>query len=114
MINIVNKRKHKATSNDFLIGRPSPLGNIYSHMDNTLAIYKVSSRDEAVDKYELYLLTQIADKNIPIIVALNEIIYLAINGDVNLVCWCAPAKCHGDIIKKIVEPYVKSKTYIKY
>jgi len=28
---------------------------------------------------------------------------MAKTGDVNLVCFCKPKACHGDIIKKLIE-----------
>jgi hypothetical protein len=24
-------------------------------------------------------------------------------GDVVVICWCAPSKCHGDVIKELIE-----------
>lgn len=94
---VVNKRTHTPQPNDYYIGRPSPLGNPFSHMDLAHTI-KCSSRQEAVDKYEQWLRQEIAKPQSIVRAALK-----AIPKDANLVCWCAPLACHGDVIKKIIE-----------
>lgn len=74
---------------DICIGRPSKWGNPFSHKDGTLAEFKVSTRKEAVEKYEQYLL------NSPELMAdLHEL-----KGK-TLGCWCKPKSCHGDILVK--------------
>ena len=47
MTTVHNKRNFKGEG--VYIGRPSCLGNPYSHLENTKAAYKVRDRDEAVD-----------------------------------------------------------------
>lgn len=104
MITVVNQKKHKWTTNDIQIGRPTALGNQWSHRQNTWAKFTVDTRDEAVDQYEVWLREQIAAKNEAVADALNRIWLRARDGrDVNLVCWCAPKRCHGDVIKAIIE-----------
>jgi hypothetical protein len=98
MITVVNKRTHKGTPKDFYIGRPSPLGNPYSHKDNTLAKFKTESREESVELYKKWLLKRIQDKDPLVLTALKSI-----PKDANLVCWCAPLACHGDVIKEVLE-----------
>jgi hypothetical protein len=39
----------KKSPYDIYIGRPSKWGNPYSHLSGTLAEYKVSSREEAIE-----------------------------------------------------------------
>ena len=80
---------HKKNKFDVYIGRPSIWGNPYSHKEDTLAEFKVSSRAEAIEKYEQYLLSRkdLMDK-------LPELKHKILG------CWCKPQKCHGDILKK--------------
>lgn len=74
---------------DVYIGRPSKWGNPYSHKANTVAQYRVKSRQEAVKKYEMHLL------NSPELLRdLHEL-----RGKV-LGCWCKPLACHGDVLAK--------------
>jgi len=91
-IKVVNKKKHQETSNDVYIGRPSKWGNPFSHLPNSIAKYKVTSREESILKYEQWIKTQPHLMN-----SLPEL-----KGKI-LVCWCKPLSCHGDILKKLVE-----------
>jgi polynucleotide 5'-kinase involved in rRNA processing len=85
-------------SYDVYIGRPSIFGNPYTHIKdkNTLAEYIVSNRNEAIQKYEEYILNN---------QDLLEEIY-KLEGKI-LACWCHEKKCHGDIIIKLIEEHSK-------
>ncbi len=78
-------------SYDVYIGRPSIWGNPFSHLPNTMAMYKVKTRDEAIEKYEEWIQTQ------PHLLArLPEL-----EGKV-LGCWCRPKfRCHGEILVRL-------------
>lgn len=82
---------HIKEPHDVYIGRPSKWGNPYSHKEGTLAEFKVNSRNEAVSKYEDYLLS-----NEPLLNSLHELKGLTLG------CWCKPQKCHGDILVKLL------------
>lgn len=106
MIKVVNKRTHLPSSNDIYIGRGSALGNPFTgskKLENTKAEFQCSSREEAVAKYGVWIDEKIKQKDPEVRKALNEIYLKAKNGDVNLVCYCAPQLCHGDIIKEKIE-----------
>lgn len=105
MINVVNKYKHEPSNNDVYIGRGSPLGNPFTgskNVENTKATFQCSSREEAIKSYENYLRVAISNKNSYICNEMNRIWKMAKTGDVNLVCFCKPKTCHGDIIKKLI------------
>lgn len=89
MTNVVHCKKSKY---DVYIGRPSIWGNPYSHKDGTMAEFKVANRQEAIEKFEEYLL-----KNQELMDKLPEL-----KGK-TLGCWCKPKSCHGDILKKYVD-----------
>ena len=84
---VVHCKKEKY---DIYIGRPSKWGNPFSHLSGTLAQYKVSSREEAVQKYEEWLLNQPE-----LITSLPEL-----KGKI-LGCWCHPKSCHGDVLSRL-------------
>ncbi len=89
---VVNKKGHVPTPDDVYIGRPSKWGNPFSHLTGTLAEYKVSSREEAIDKYREWILQQ------PELMAcLPEL-----QGK-TLVCWCSPQACHGEVLAEMVD-----------
>jgi hypothetical protein len=74
-------------------GRPSPLGNPYSHMGNTLAKFRVKNRDEALDKYRRWLYHELTNGNKQVIEALENLKENDVLG-----CFCKPKACHCDII----------------
>lgn len=71
------------------VGRPTKWGNPFSHKSNTKAIHKTDTREEAVRRYEDYLIA-----NRELIIALTEL-----KGKV-LGCWCSPKLCHAQILAK--------------
>lgn len=102
-INVVNKRKHKSTPHDFYCGRPSVLGNPFSHKEGTLAEFVVENREQAIEKHRKYFHEQI-DKNKNMQMEIEKMIrHLHEFRQINLVCFCAPASCHADTIKNYLE-----------
>lgn len=82
MCKVLNSRqvgKH-ASATRVYIGRPSKWGNPF-------VIGRDGSRAEVVAKYRAWIVTQPALMN-----ALEEL-----RGR-DLVCWCAPLACHGDVL----------------
>jgi transcription elongation factor Elf1 len=75
---------------DVYIGRPSIWGNPYSHKSDTLAEFKVSSREEAVECYRTWFPKQEG--------ALEAVKDL--RGQI-LGCWCKPKACHGDVLLEL-------------
>lgn len=86
----------KRSQYDIYIGRPSKWGNCYSHLDGTLAEFKVATREEAITKYEEWI------RNQPEL--LSELYLLE---GMTLGCWCKPLACHGDILVKLIKEFVK-------
>lgn len=78
---VLNKRN---SANGVYIGRPSKWGNPF-------VIGKDGSRNDVVQKYEEYIRLQ-PDL---ILAAKKEL-----KGK-DLVCFCAPLACHGDVLLKI-------------
>lgn len=105
MINIVNKYKHVPTDSDIYIGRGSILGNPYTSINNraTKAKYVVESKEVSISFFETYLREKIKSKDSAICNELNKIWKMAKRGGINLVCYCHPNRCHGEVVKKIVE-----------
>jgi len=82
----------KRSKYDVYIGRPSKWGNPFSHMPNTLARYRVTTRAEAIKKYREWIMTEN--------MALGLSVRRELKGKV-LGCWCKPLPCHGDILAEI-------------
>jgi len=115
-INVVNKTVHASTYKDFYVGRGSVLGNPFTSKDlsTSKAKFKCNTKAEAIKSYAKYIDEAITDGENPICDELNKIYKAALKEDINLVCYCAPKPCHGDIIKskittKLIRYYIKNK-----
>lgn len=113
MIEVVNKKTHNPTPDDFYIGRGSIMGNPYyfKESNHPQALYKVDTVDECLDNYRKYLgqcwVTNKEIKNF-----IENLVERELSGDdTNLVCYCFPNKCHGDIIKEVVNDMVFIKRF---
>ena len=81
---VFNKKNLKgAAPNATYIGRPSPWGNPF-------VIGRDGTRAEVIEKYETWLLRQ------PHLMAQLD----RLRGR-HLVCWCAPFRCHGDVLLRL-------------
>ena len=90
MVEVLNKHHYRnkpLPENSVYVGRPTKWGNPFSHMSGTLAQWKASSREESVEKYREWIL-----KNEELLANIGEL-----RGK-DLVCWCAPAKCHAEVL----------------
>lgn len=91
MTRVVHCKKEKY---DVYIGRPSKWGNPFSHMPNTLAKFRVKTREEAISEYREWI-TKGDGKHL--LKDLHEL------RDKTLGCWCKPLSCHGDVLKELVK-----------
>jgi hypothetical protein len=112
MIEVVNKTTFSPDTEfsespikEFYIGRGSFLGNPYTskNLEDTKALYKCDSKEEALSNYKQYLLEKISSKDKDICNLLDDIETASAEGNVYLICYCKPKKCHGDIIKDIID-----------
>ena len=88
---VYNKRHGDAPVDAVYVGRPTMFGNPFSHLANgTLAQHHVKNREEAVRRFEEYLLA-----NPSLLQEAKE----QLRGK-SLVCWCAPKSCHADVLMK--------------
>lgn len=88
---VKNKRTDPLEPGDVYVGRPSKWGNPFTHRKSgTQAKYVVRSRDAAVDAHRAWLLL-----NKELMADLHEL-----RGR-NLVCWCAPQRCHAETLLEL-------------
>lgn len=83
MPKVLNKYKHNIPKGAVYIGRPSKWGNPF-------VVGKDGTRDEVIEKYINWLSIQ---NNL-----LNQVDELT---GKDLVCFCSPKACHGDILLEI-------------
>lgn len=75
---------------DVYVGRPGPWGNVYSHLAGTLAQFRVTTRAEAIARFEEWLLAQ------PELVARLPELAGKILG-----CHCDPLPCHAEVLARL-------------
>lgn len=93
---VVNKYREDY---DVYIGRGTIWGNPFSHKQNTKAAIVVNSREDAIERFERYLLGR------PELLMEIESLQGKILG-----CTCKPLSCHGDVICNVLDKYTKSCT----
>lgn len=97
-IRVLN-RKTDDTRGAVYIGRPSPLGNPF-RLQSAGGRY---TRDASVDTYDGYLRERIAGRDPAVLGELSRLLEKAREGNLALECYCAPERCHGDVIKAVLE-----------
>ncbi len=101
-VEIVIGNKKRGARGEY-VGRPSPLGNPFSHLRNTLAQYRVATREEAVRSYAGWLRERIAARDERVCGELDRLARVAReHGGLTLVCWCAPRSCHAAVIRDVL------------
>ena len=118
MIYVYNSHNEDFTlkPNNYYIGRPSILGNPFTHhgVKTNLAKLAFKTREEAIEAYEKYFDTMYG-KDDEFTKAFDEIYEHYKNGeDIYLQCFCKPLACHGDIIanklqKKLIQEKLKER-----
>lgn len=93
---IYNRRTDDIPSGAIYIGRGSKWGNRYSHIRSDLAVERVKTREEAVEKHFLWLKKQLKEGKISLEVMAS------LDGK-DLVCFCRPLKCHGETLEKLAK-----------
>jgi hypothetical protein len=82
------------------------MGNPYhfKESNHSQALYKVDSVEEAISKYGEHLDSELLGGNRPVCDFMKTLVDRELDDkQTNLVCYCAPNKCHGDFIKKYAE-----------
>lgn len=92
-IKIENRKNYKGDGT--YVGRPSALGNPFE-------IGKHGNREEVIDKYRDWLEDGLSGDNPAMRLFANLYDHLVLNGEITLICWCAPKPCHADVIKEVL------------
>lgn len=101
MIKVVNKYGDSRTyykGRVHYCGRGSVFGNPFVMVDKS-----DKERNRVCDEFEKYFFEKIETKDRLFIDELNYIFKLSKTKDINLGCFCAPKRCHCDIIKNFVD-----------
>jgi hypothetical protein len=103
---ILNKHhKPKESDRNFYVGRGSALGNPFP-------ITESRNRDAVIKDFEDWLEDRIRSQNKHVLALLNTIAEAAMDGTnkpVGLICFCAPKRCHAEIIRKVINAAIQGK-----
>lgn len=104
MIEILNARLAKPLPEDAIyIGRAHPRFGRGSPLGNPFRVSPALSREEAVKKYRARLNEQWLRPG-PVRDELLRLIDLyKRDGRLQLICWCAPEACHGDVVAEFIK-----------
>jgi hypothetical protein len=91
VITIVNKHHDR---NGIYVGRPTVLGN-----PSTLQAY---TRTDAIARYRIWLRQQWQRQGEVHAALLQLARRYTERGDLTLACWCAPQRCHAEVIREAV------------
>ncbi len=76
----------------FYVGRPTPLGNPFR-------LEREDQREKVVRRYAVWLDEQVRQGNPAVVQTLGELYRrLKRQGTLTLVCFCAPRRCHAEVI----------------
>jgi Domain of unknown function (DUF4326) len=85
------------------VGRPSTLGNPFK-------LEHESQRNHVIQQYETWLQDQIKARDAQVCHELNRLCRIARDqGVLELTCWCAPKRCHADVIRNILLEALKER-----
>lgn len=92
---VLNMATDTLTENSVYIGRPSKWGNPF-----ILGVH--GTRSEVIEKYKEYLYS-----SPELMSSLHELV------GKDLVCWCKPKACHGDVLLQAVEEYIREDIIVR-
>ena len=98
---VVNRHTYSGPrDNSFVyIGRGTPLGNQWSHVNGTAATYRVATREDSVTRFDGWLEEQIEKGEGPAFAFIQQLVQRVANGEhVKLACSCVPNLFHGDVV----------------
>lgn len=99
IIEVVNKKQFKGEG--VYVGRPSVLGNPYSHLEVSVAKFKCATREEAIEMYKGWLRCEYKNGG-NVKAELDRLVGLYKRQDLVLVCWCKPLNCHAEFIRSAI------------
>lgn len=99
LVRIYNKKRDRIPPNAQYVGRPSILGNPYSHRPHSLAEHRVGTAEEAVAKYEEYATARA--KSDPEFRSALKAVYMK-----DLICWC-DGPCHAVSVALLAKQVVE-------
>ncbi len=108
-LQVTNGKKTGFIGHDKIyIGRINKTYNLPSSLlQNKFTIGRDGNRQEVVEKYRQWLWSEVKKKD----EVFNELVRIVkkvkAGEKLELVCWCKPYNCHGDIVKRCINWMIK-------
>ena len=113
-ITVLNRYGKGSLAGAVYIGRANPSKQLQgSPLGNPFRLIEAGgtyTRDQSVDAYAVWLRQQLAARNPAVCAEMNRLYKLAKDGDLALWCYCAPKRCHGDVVKQILEETLAARS----
>ena len=77
------------------VGRPGALGNPF-------VVGRDGSRQEVIGKYRRWLWARLQEPGSPQERELRRLLARARAGELELLCWCHPLRCHAEVVRGAV------------
>ena len=77
------------------VGRPSPLGNPF-------VVGRDGSREEVIAQYRRWLWGRLQESDSAQERELRRLLARAVEGELELLCWCHPLPCHAEVVRGAV------------
>jgi len=94
-VRVLNKRKDEIPKDAVYVGRPTPFGNPFV-IGEGRAVGRPITRVEAVERFREYFRKRVSEE-----AGFRKAVE-ALRGR-DLVCWCAPERCHAEVIVEYLE-----------
>jgi hypothetical protein len=114
MIWILNVKQFQIWKTEYVyVGRSAPNNAMFavrqeSPLANPFVIGKDGDRKQVIEKYRKWLWEQCKIPQSTAKRELDRLVEKYKRGEsIVLVCWCAPKRCHADIIKRAIEHFAK-------
>ena len=89
MNKVINIRERRIDGNSIYIGRGSSWGNPF-------VIGRDGTREEVIAKFRIYAANELVEAHT------DGVDWLALLKGKDLVCYCAPQACHGDVLLEMI------------
>lgn len=103
---VVNQKHVSMTMKFFLVYRPHPLGNPFSHRPNRYGPVNASSAEDAVAKFKQWLWQKYNAKDVAVCNEISRIKEELRYKRVQLSCWCVDENgegvCHANVIRDFI------------
>lgn len=103
MITIVNVRNAIPSTYEYCGRRNTRYGLLQSPLANPYPLKRESERQLVLTRYRVWFYGMAYSVNPAFDTEIGRLVDLADEGDLALGCWCAPKRCHCEVIKEYLE-----------